>query len=70
MLTMLSYGQRWALTLKFIRNSGITAGSFGAVAGFFALFFFSDVPKVRKDIMQVRKSSTFHDHTRSIRERL
>ena len=33
--------------------SGITAGSFGAVAGIFALFFFSDVPKVRKDIMQV-----------------
>ncbi|MCJ1318237.1 hypothetical protein MMC15_003565 [Xylographa vitiligo] len=31
---------------------GITAGSFGAVAGIFALFFFSDVPKVRKDIMQ------------------
>lgn len=33
--------------------SGITAGSFGAVAGIFALFFFSDVPKVRVDIMQV-----------------
>ncbi|KAL9118194.1 MAG: hypothetical protein Q9187_005265 [Circinaria calcarea] len=34
-------------------TAGITAGSFGAVAGFFALFFFSDVPKVRTDIMQV-----------------
>ncbi|KAL8735161.1 MAG: hypothetical protein Q9166_001037 [cf. Caloplaca sp. 2 TL-2023] len=31
---------------------GITAGSFGVVAGVFALFFFSDVPKVRTDIMQ------------------
>ncbi|MCJ1255513.1 hypothetical protein MMC24_003329 [Lignoscripta atroalba] len=40
----ISYGR----ALKF----GITAGSFGAVAGIFALFFFSDVPKVRKDIMQ------------------
>ncbi|MCJ1368157.1 hypothetical protein MMC16_007298 [Acarospora aff. strigata] len=29
-----------------------TAAGFGAVAGIFALFFFSDVPKVRKDIMQ------------------
>ncbi|CAL8580722.1 hypothetical protein XPA_006442 [Xanthoria parietina] len=31
---------------------GITAGSFGVVAGVFALFFFADVPKVRRDIMQ------------------
>ncbi|KAA6415210.1 MAG: hypothetical protein FRX48_01963 [Lasallia pustulata] len=31
---------------------GLTAASFGGVAGVFALFFFSDVPKVRKDIMQ------------------
>ena len=29
---------------------------FGVVAGVFALFFFSDVPKVRKDIMQVSAS--------------
>lgn len=34
-------------------DSGITAGGFGAVAGIFALQFFSEVPKVRKDIMQV-----------------
>lgn len=27
-------------------------GSFGVVAGVFALFFFSEVPKVRNDIMQ------------------
>ncbi|KAI4754161.1 hypothetical protein E4T52_13718 [Aureobasidium sp. EXF-3400] len=32
--------------------SGTTAAGFGAVAGIFALFFFADVPKVRKDIMQ------------------
>ena len=31
---------------------GITAVSFGAMAGLFALFFFSDLPRVRKDIMQ------------------
>jgi hypothetical protein len=33
-------------------------GLFGGVAGFFALFFFSDVPRVRKDILQVRPSSS------------
>lgn len=30
----------------------MTAGGFGAVAGIFALFFFGEVPKVRKDILQ------------------
>ncbi|KAF2199449.1 hypothetical protein GQ43DRAFT_398716 [Delitschia confertaspora ATCC 74209] len=30
---------------------GTMAGSFGAVAGIFALFFFAEVPKVRDDIM-------------------
>lgn len=34
-------------------NSGITAASFGVVGGVFALQFFSEVPKVRRDIMQV-----------------
>lgn len=34
-------------------NSGVTLGGFGGVAGFFALYFFSDVPRVRKDILQV-----------------
>lgn len=34
--------------------SGLTAASFGVAAGVFALFFFSDVPKVRNDIMLVR----------------
>lgn len=31
---------------------GITLGSFGVVAGIFALQFFAEVPKVRKDILQ------------------
>ena len=30
----------------------MTLASFGGVAGFFALFFFSDIPRVRKDIVQ------------------
>ncbi|KAL2349650.1 ubiquinol-cytochrome-c reductase complex subunit-domain-containing protein [Cryomyces antarcticus] len=42
------HGISFDRALKF----GITAGSFGAVAGIFALFFFAEVPKVRKDIMQ------------------
>jgi len=29
----------------------MTAAGFGAVAGVFAIFFFSDIPKVRKDIL-------------------
>lgn len=33
--------------------SGITAGSFGVVALIFGLQFFAEVPKVRKDILQV-----------------
>ncbi|MCJ1397263.1 hypothetical protein MMC11_000455 [Xylographa trunciseda] len=40
------------IDLRRATKFGITAASFGAVAGIFALFFFSDVPKVRKDIMQ------------------
>ncbi|KAI9839323.1 MAG: hypothetical protein M1819_003318 [Sarea resinae] len=31
---------------------GITGASFAGVAGIFALYFFSDVPRVRRDIMQ------------------
>ncbi|EDN99115.1 predicted protein [Sclerotinia sclerotiorum 1980 UF-70] len=31
--------------------NGLTLAGFGASAGFFALFFFSDIPKVRNDIM-------------------
>lgn len=32
-------------------NSGGIAAGFGAAGGIFALFFFSEVPKVRKDIL-------------------
>lgn len=35
-------------------NSGMTAGAFGGVFGLFALFFFGDVPRVKKDILEVR----------------
>jgi hypothetical protein len=31
----------------------MTLGGFGAAAGVFALFFFSDIPKVRNEIMVV-----------------
>jgi hypothetical protein len=31
----------------------MTFGAFGGVAGVFAIFFFSDIPRVRRDIMQV-----------------
>jgi hypothetical protein len=34
-------------------HRGVTLGAFGGVAGFFALFFFSDIPRVRKDIVTV-----------------
>lgn len=36
-----------------LENSGITAGSFSVVGIVFALQFFSEVPKVRTDILQV-----------------
>ena len=32
--------------------SGMLLGGFGGVAGFFALFFFAEVPRVREDIMK------------------
>lgn len=41
-------------------KSCITAASFGAVGGIFALQFFSEVPKVRTEIMQVRRSRAIH----------
>jgi hypothetical protein len=31
----------------------MTLGAFGGVAGVFAVFFFSDIPRFRKDVMQV-----------------
>ncbi|TVY31437.1 hypothetical protein LOCC1_G008686, partial [Lachnellula occidentalis] len=39
------------ITLKSATRLGMTLGAFGGVAGVFALFFFSDIPKVRNDIM-------------------
>ena len=36
-----------------------TAAAFGGVAGVFAIQFFSEVPKVKTDIVQVRLSPTF-----------
>lgn len=35
-------------------DSGMTLAGFGATAGFFALFFFGEIPIVRKDILSVR----------------
>jgi hypothetical protein len=35
-----------------LSTSGMLAGGFGGVAGFFALFFFAEVPRVREDIMK------------------
>ena len=37
--------------LTLTQYSGTLAAGFGGVAGFFALFFFAEVPKVRDDIM-------------------
>lgn len=51
-------------------HRGLTAASFGGVAGIFALFFFSDVPKVRKDIMQVGSYSITTASNSSERERV
>ena len=38
-----------------IVDRGFASASFGVAAGVFALFFFSDVPRVRKDIMIVMR---------------
>ncbi|TVY31440.1 hypothetical protein LSUB1_G008716 [Lachnellula subtilissima] len=38
-------------TIKSAARLGVTLGAFGGVAGVFALFFFSDIPRVRHDIM-------------------
>jgi len=38
-------------TLKSATKLGLTLGGFGGAAGIFALFFFSDIPRVRNDIM-------------------
>jgi hypothetical protein len=41
--------------MMLILGSGYTAASFGVAAGVFAVFFFSGVPRVRKDILEVCK---------------
>ncbi|OCK76376.1 hypothetical protein K432DRAFT_385491 [Lepidopterella palustris CBS 459.81] len=49
------YKAQWnfhGLTTGRMINYGMTAGAFGGVAGIFLIFFFSDLPRVRKDIMQ------------------
>ncbi|KAF2016514.1 hypothetical protein BU24DRAFT_492582 [Aaosphaeria arxii CBS 175.79] len=40
------------ITARSLVKFGTIAGGFGGVAGFFALFFFAEVPRVRVDIMQ------------------
>ncbi|KAF2633227.1 hypothetical protein BU25DRAFT_453026 [Macroventuria anomochaeta] len=39
------------ITTRTLIKAGTLAAGFGGVAGFFALFFFAEVPKVRDDIM-------------------
>ncbi|KIN08181.1 hypothetical protein OIDMADRAFT_16530 [Oidiodendron maius Zn] len=38
-------------TVRSAAKLGGTLAAFGGVAGFFALFFFGEVPRVRKDIL-------------------
>ncbi|USP80785.1 hypothetical protein yc1106_08059 [Curvularia clavata] len=40
------------ITVGTVARFGTLAAGFGGVAGFFALFFFAEVPKVRDDIMK------------------
>ncbi|PVH99621.1 hypothetical protein DM02DRAFT_672513 [Periconia macrospinosa] len=40
------------ITTRHLYKYGSLAAGFGGVAGFFALFFFSEVPRVREDIMR------------------
>ncbi|KAF2025298.1 hypothetical protein EK21DRAFT_116934 [Setomelanomma holmii] len=40
------------ITARTLFKYGALAGGFGGVAGFFALFFFAEVPRVREDIMK------------------
>lgn len=50
MVTLKSHKSR-AILID-IRDSGTIAGGFGVAAGLFAVFFFGEVPRVRKDILQ------------------
>ncbi|KAF1938456.1 hypothetical protein EJ02DRAFT_410369 [Clathrospora elynae] len=40
------------ITVGTAAKYGVLAAGFGGAAGFFALFFFAEVPKVRDDIMK------------------
>ncbi|EAT91215.1 hypothetical protein HBI56_017500 [Parastagonospora nodorum] len=40
------------ITAKHAMKAGVLAAGFGGAAGFFALFFFAEVPRVREDIMK------------------
>ncbi|KAH8712216.1 ubiquinol-cytochrome-c reductase complex subunit-domain-containing protein [Phaeosphaeriaceae sp. PMI808] len=40
------------ITARTLVKAGVLAGGFGGVAGFFALFFFAEVPRVREDVMK------------------
>ncbi|KAH8691305.1 ubiquinol-cytochrome-c reductase complex subunit-domain-containing protein [Talaromyces proteolyticus] len=40
------------LTIAKATKYGVIAGGFGGALGLFALFFFGEVPRVRKDIFQ------------------
>ncbi|KAF2660763.1 hypothetical protein K491DRAFT_774384 [Lophiostoma macrostomum CBS 122681] len=40
------------ITAATARKWGVMGAAYGGVAGFFALFFFAEVPRVSKDIMQ------------------
>ncbi|KAF4629226.1 hypothetical protein G7Y89_g8922 [Cudoniella acicularis] len=53
------YGPKYTLntnvhgwTIKNTTKLGLTLAGFGGAAGVFAIFFFSDIPKVRNDIMR------------------
>jgi hypothetical protein len=47
------------ITVRTLMKAGVLAGGFGGVAGFFALFFFAEVPKVRDDIMMKTPLASF-----------
>ncbi|KAI9720170.1 MAG: hypothetical protein M1812_002988 [Candelaria pacifica] len=40
------------VTLGRAMRFGMTAGAFGGVFGIFALFFFGDVPRIKRDILE------------------
>ncbi|CAL5869619.1 uncharacterized protein PFLUO_LOCUS3849 [Penicillium psychrofluorescens] len=52
------------MSLSTLTQAGTLAGSFGVAAGVFAVFFFGEVPRVRKDILQkIPGLDTYFDRT-------